>query len=237
MADSKKNNKIRIILLILMGGLTLYTLVIWFFNYRTLQQTVTTIETTAQEQSVNFRYYVQEYRSAKTALDTANQKVAELTAELAAANAELASTRTELSSLQGMNDDLKGTILSLEHYKVKAHAKGEALESMINAFRKKNKQLDADLQVVRRELAVFQPDISDVTEGKSKILLFRNHIRLVKKNMHVLKEQALSMKIAAQQQHDRLEMLYGNNGYMVKDGQDQSIKRQGAKVDIKVEFK
>ena len=237
MADSAKNSKIRIILLILMGGLTLYTLVIWFFSYRTLQQTVTIVEVAAKQQSVNFRYYVQEYRTTKVALDAANQKVSELTTELEAANAELATTRTELSSLQGMNDELKGTVQSLEHYKAKAHAKGEALESMINAFRKKNKQLDSDLQVVRRELASFQPDIADSSEGKAKILLFRNHIRLVKKNMQVLKEQALSMKIAAQQQHDRLEMLYGNNGYLVKDGQDQSMKRQGPKVDIKVEFK
>ena len=55
--------------------------------------------------------------------------------------------------------------------------------------------------------------------------------------MAVIREQAQAMKMAAQEQHDRLEMMYGNNGYMMKDGKSQALKRQTAKVDIKVEFK
>ena len=237
MSDQKKNNKIRIIVAIALSALTFYTLVLWYFNYRTLQQAVVTVENAADAQSKNFRHYVQEYRITKIALDEANQKVSELTLELQSANAELSTTRGELSTVQGLNDQLKENIRALETYKVKAMAKGEALETMINAFKKKNKQLDTDLQMVRKELASFQPDISDTKEGKEKILRFKNNIKLVKKNMGILKEQAQAMKVAAQQQRDRLEMLYGNNGYMVKDGKSQSLKRQGAKVDIKVEFK
>ena len=237
MSDQKKSNKIRIIVAVALGALTMYTLVLWYFNYRTLQEVVVTAESSAQEQSKNFRHYVQEYRTTKIALDEANQKVSELTVELQSANAELSTTRGELSSVQGLNDQLKENIKALETYKVKALAKGEALETMINAFKKKNKQLDADLQLVRKELATFQPDITDTKEGKEKVLRFKNQIRLVKKNMTILKEQAQAMKTAAQQQRDRLEMLYGNNGYMMKDGKNQSLKRQGAKVDIKVEFK
>jgi len=234
--DKKKTKKIRIIVAIVLGALTIYTLVIWYFNYRTLQQVVTVAENTAEEQSKNFRHYVQEYRVTKIALDEANQKVAELTTELQSANAELSTTRSELSSLQGLNDQLKESIRGLETYKVKALAKGEALETMINAFKKKNKQLDADLQMVRKELSTFQPDIADTKEGKEKVLRFKNHIKLVKMNMVILREQAQMMKMEAQQERDRLEVLYGNNGYMMKDGKNQSQKRQGT-VDIKVEFK
>ena len=222
---------------IALSALTIYTLVIWYFNYRTLQQVAATSESVAEGLSKNFRHYVQEYRTTKVALDVSNQKVADLTVELQAANAELTTTRSELSSVQSLNDQLKQGIQELERYKVKAMAKGEALENMINTFKKKNRQLDADLQVVRKELSLFQPEVSDTEEGRAKIMRFKDHIRMVKKNMNILKEQALEVKIAAQKERDRLEMLYGNNGYLVKDGKDLSQKRKGAKVDIKVEFK
>ena len=237
MTDKKKDKKIRIILLTVIGALAVYSLVMWYFNYNTLQTAVTTVEVAANEQSKNFRHYVQEYKVTKVALDESNQKVADLTVELQAANAELTTTRSELSSVQSLNDQLKQGIQELERYKVKAMAKGEALENMINTFKKKNRQLDADLQVVRKELSLFQPEVSDTEEGRAKIMRFKDHIRMVKKNMNILKEQALEVKIAAQKERDRLEMLYGNNGYLVKDGKDLSQKRKGAKVDIKVEFK
>jgi chromosome segregation ATPase len=237
MLDQKKVNKIRIIVAIILGALTVYTLVIWYFNYRTLEEVVASAELAANEQAKNFRHYVQEYRVTKIALDESNQKVSALTLELQAANAELSLTRGELASLQGLNDQLKESIKILETYKAKASAKGEALETMIQAFKRKNRQLDTDLQMVRKELSSFQPDIADTKEGREKVLRFKNQIRLVKKNMGVLKQQVQEMKIAAQKERDRLEILYGNNGYMMKDGKNQSLKRQGAKVDIKVEFK
>ncbi len=237
MAEQKKNKKLKIILLVIAGGLAVYSLVIWFLSFQTLERSVTVVEKAAAIQSKNFRYYVQEYRTTKIALDEANKKVVDLTAELQAANAELSTTRGELSSVQGLNDELKQGIKSLEKYRVKAEAKGEAFEAMMSAFRKKNKQLDIDLQAARKELSFFQPDISDTDEGKAKIMRFKDHIRLVKKNMHAIKEQAMAIKAAAQQQRDRMEMLYGNNGYFIKDGKNQSLKRQGAQVDIKVEFK
>jgi chromosome segregation ATPase len=230
MLDQKMSNKIRIVVAVALSALTIYTLVIWYFNYRTLQEVVTVVEKAADEQSKNFRHYVQEYRIAA-------QKVADLTIELQAANTELATARNELSTVQGLNDQLKDSIKILETYKVKAMAKGEALETMINAFKKKNKQLDADLQLVRKELSSFQPDIADTQEGREKVLRFKNQIKLVKKNMGILNVQAEEMRVAAQKERDRLETLYGNNGYMMKDGKNQSIKRQKAQVDIKVEFK
>jgi len=237
MADRKKNKKLKITLLVIAGVLAVYSLALWFFSFQTLERTVSLVEKTAELQSQNFRYYVQEYKTTKVALDDANKKVVDLTTELQAANVELSSTRGELSAVQGLNDELKQGIKALEKYKLRAEAKGEAFEAMMTAFRKKNKQLDVDLQSVRKELAFFQPDINDSDEGKAKIMRFKDHIRLVKKNMRAIREQAMAIKAAAQQQHDRMEMLYGNNGYLFKDGKDQSLKREGAQVDIQVEFK
>ena len=236
MADQKKNN-IRLIVAIAVGALALYTLVIWYLNYRTLEQALVTAENAADEQARNFRHYIQQYRTTKVALDEATRKVVDLTQELQAANIELSTARGELSSVQGLNDQLKESIKELETYKVKALAKGEALDAMINAFKRKNKKLDAELQLVRKELAGFQPDILDTKEGREKVLRFKNQIRLVKRNMGVLRQEAQEMKTAAQKERDRLETLYGNNGYITKDGKNQSVQRQGAKVDIKVEFK
>jgi chromosome segregation ATPase len=237
MADNKKDTKIRIILLVVIGALAVYSLVMWYFNYHTLERAVLTVETAADDQSKNFRHYVKEYKVTKVALDEAKQQVANLTEELQAANTELTTARNALLSVQQMNDQLKQGIQELERYKTKAAAKGEALEGMINVFKQKNKQLDTDLQLARKELSLFQPEVGDTAEGRAKIARFKDHIRMVKKNMNVLKEQAQEARIAAQKERDRLEMLYGNNGYLVKDGKNVSQKRQGAKVDIKVEFK
>jgi chromosome segregation ATPase len=195
------------------------------------------MEHNSVEQAKNFHYVVQEYRTTKTVLDEANQKLVLLTQELEAANADLMGTRAELSSLQRVNDQLKGDIAILERYKAKALEQGEALETMIDVFKKKNKDLDMQLQTVRKELAQFQPDINDLGEGRTKIQRFKDHIRMVKVNMRGIKTLAYEAKVAAQKERDRLEALYGNAGYMVKDGENKSVNRFSENtVDIQVEF-
>lgn len=217
--------------------LAVASFVIFLFNYRTLEKVTVFSEKNAVNQAQNFRYYVNEYKVAKVALDEANQKIVTLTQELDAANQALSLTRDELSSLQQTNDQLKVSIAGLERYKAKAAEKGEALESMIQAFKQKNRDLDRELQGVRKELATFLPDINDINEGRSKIKMFKEHIQMVKQNMSGIREKAFEAKVAAQKERDRLETLYGNGGYMVKDGQDKSVKRADQpKVQIDVNF-
>ena len=230
-------NKARMILWALAAILAVASLVIFFLNYRTLEQTTISAEKNAVAEARNFRYYVNEFKVTKVALDDANQKIVDLTRELEAANMVLTQTRDELASVQQLNDQFKASIATLEHYKVNAAKKGEALEGMISSFKKKNRELDHELQGVRKELAEFQPNINDVDEGRIKIKRFKDHIIMVKQNMSLLREKADEARVAAQQERDRLESLYGNGGFLVKNGQNKSTTGFDQKrIEINVKF-
>jgi chromosome segregation ATPase len=235
--NGKGKSKVRTALWIIASVLTVTSLGLLIWNYYTLEQTTVFMEKNAVEQAKNFSYVVREYKVTKTVLDETNQKLVQLTQELEAANVDLMGTRAEVSSLQRVNDQLKGDISILERYKAKAMEQGEALEAMINSFKKKNRELDMQLQGVRKELAQFQPDINDLNEGRTKIRRFKDHIRMVKVNMHGIKVQAYEAKVASQKERDRLEAIYGNAGYLVKDGEDKSVNRfKDDVVDIQVQF-
>ncbi|MBF0569667.1 MAG: hypothetical protein HQL18_02695 [Candidatus Omnitrophica bacterium] len=224
--------------------LSVVSLVIMFLNYKTLERAVFSAEKNAAEQAREARYYAGEYKvvkvqldETKASLDQANKALLEVTNELQKLNGEFAGTKGELTSVQQIVDQLKLNIGMLERYKAKAKDKEQALEGMIQAFKKKNRELDAELQGVRKELATFKPDINDLAEGRSKIDLFKKQIHLVKMNMSGIKQKAYEAKVAAQVERDRLASLYGNAGFMVKDGQDKSVTKFSEKVvEIKVQF-
>lgn len=235
--EAQKNNTWKLISIVVIALLVIASLILWVLNYRTLEAITQMSDKTLTSQASNTRYYKNEYTVTKVALDETTLKLEETTRELEAANAELSTTRTELSSVQQLNDQFRNDIQSLERYRAQALAKGEALETMINAFKKKNKELDVQLQTVRKELSTFQPEIGDTREGRTKITLFKNHIKMVKKNMGVLKKQAYDLKVAAQTERDRLESLYGNGGFMVKEGQNKAVTSfEHKNVEINVKF-
>ncbi len=235
--NGKGKGVFRVVLWAAAAVLSIVSLALLLWNYRTLEEATLFSERTAVEASKNFRFVAQEYKTTKIALDEANQKLVLLTQELETATTELSNTRGELTSVQQMNDQMKKDIETLEHFKAKALEKGEALEGMIMSFKKKNKELDSELQGVRKELAGFQPDISDLNEGQTKIKRFKDHIRLVKVNMNGIKRKAYEARVEAQKEKDRVEAIYGNGGFMVKDGQDKSVNKFKSKVvDINVQF-
>ncbi|MBF0123126.1 MAG: hypothetical protein HQL21_06955 [Candidatus Omnitrophica bacterium] len=233
MLSQEKVKKIaRIVSWGLIAILSVISLVMFVFNYQKLEKVTIAAEKSAVAQAKNVRHYAHEYKVTKVSLDEANQKIVVMTKELELANAELTSTRNELSSLQQMNDELKADIAVLERYKTKE----QGLEKLIRVFKKKNRELDSVLQVTRKELATFQPDINDLKEGQNKIKLFKNQIHLVKKNMGIWKENALQARIAAQKERDRVEAVYGNGGFLVKDGEDKSVtkfREKAVKIDVK----
>jgi chromosome segregation ATPase len=235
--NGNQKNNLRRALWVVATLLTIASLGMLIWNYYTLEQTTVFMEKNSAEQAKNFSYVVGEYKTTKVGLDEANQKLVQLTKELEAANADLSGTRTELSSIQKVNDQMKVDIAVLERFKAKALAQGEALEAMIDSFKRKNKDLDMELQGVRKELALFQPDINDLSEGRTKVQRFKDHIRMVRMNMHGIKVKAYEVKVAAQQERDRVEAIYGNAGFLVKDGENKAVNRFREKVvDIQVQF-
>ena len=72
-------------------------------------------------------------------------------------------------------------------------------------------------------MAEFQPDIADLDEGRAKVRRFKDQIRQVKQNMTAIRRQIVRDHLAALKENDRLEMLYGNQGYLVKDGRVRRV--------------
>ncbi|NTV28551.1 MAG: hypothetical protein HGA80_00525 [Candidatus Omnitrophica bacterium] len=235
--DSTKEKPLKIGMSLVILGMIAFMAWMWISNYKTLTEVARVSDRVSERQASNFRYYVNEYKVTKNELEVTTNKLVEVTQELEATNLELNNTRGELVQIQQVNDQLKNNIQALERYKGAAMAKGEALESMIGAFKKKNREIDHELQSVRKELAVFQPDIDSLNQGRDKVMLFKKHIKMVKLNMHAIKKSAYLAKVAAQQERDRVEMLYGNNGYLMKNGKVNSgLSFDQKKVDINVKF-
>lgn len=235
--DTQKEKPLRIGVSLLIAGMIGFMAWMWMVNYKTLSEAARISEGTQDRQARNYRHFVNEYRVTKNELEVTTNKLVEVTEELEATNIELSNTRGELMQIQQLNDQLKNSIKTLERYKSAALAKGEALEKMIGSFKQKNRELDQELQSVRKALAVYQPDIDNMDQGKEKILNFKKHIRMVKTNMNEIKRKAFEVKVEAQKERDRVEMLYGNNGYLIKNGQDKSVTSFSQKnVDINVKF-
>lgn len=220
-------NRVLVIAAVVLAGIALWMLIA---NYRTLVEVNRLNEQAAIKTARNLNYYLKENHSLSA-------KVEILAQELDSAKQELSSISGELFLIQGVNNSLKDGIAALERYKSAAVAKGEALESMIKAFRRKNKEIEVELKSVRQQLADLQPDISDLGQGRSKVLLFKTRIKGVRRNMSLLRRKAAQIKADAQKEQDRLESLYGNAGYIVKNGENLSVISSGQRnISIDVKF-
>ena len=89
---------------------------------------------------------------------------------------------------------------------------------------------------LKSQLRAFEADFSNLEEGQSLIVLFQNKIKFVKSRMHYLKQEAYFTKMAAQKEKDRLGLLNGNNGFIVRGGQLQnpSSTKKSFAIDVKI---
>ena len=224
---------VRWVLWLAAGALFIATLVIFFINYQDLQEAFIASEGVIERQAIVLTNQAKGYREARQAQKEAEKKVAEMTAQLEDANTQLSSAKGEMAAIQKMNDELRTNIEILETYKEQALG----LESLVKDLKAKNLSLDADLQKVRSELAEYSADIDGVDQGRSRLKALRRQINKVKKNIAAIRRRAADARAAAQRERDRVESLYGNGGFLVRDGEDLSVTRLGQKiVDIDVKF-
>ena len=79
-------------------------------------------------------------------------------------------------------------------------------------------------------------EFSNLEEGRSLIVLFQNKINLVKSRMRYLKQEAFFARVAAQKEKDRLAVLNGNSGFVVRNGQAQNPNgtKKSFAIDVKI---
>ena len=240
-ADGKEQ-KVRLkrivglMLSVVMVGLTVYVLNLQNHNSRTLADSTDMVLTSSSQQAANYRSYVRQYKETKIQLEETTRKLEEVNRQLDAVTAELSltkgmlgETKTMLGQVQAENADLKKEIAALETQKENV----PQLEAKVTTLKEKNVQVSSELDDLKVQMRAFEADFSNMEEGKSLITLFRNKIALVKARMRYLKQEAYFAKVAAQKERDRVEVMNGNSGYLVRGGQVKAAGKPFA-IDVKI---
>ena len=131
----------------------------------------------------------------------------ETAAQLAEAKETLKETELMLTQAQDENARLQSEIAQLKEQ-----------TGQLEAAQSKNEQLNQELSDVKSRLQLYEREINSLEDGRALIATFSQKIRSVKLAMHDLKRQAQEAKIAALKERDRIKMLEGNNGFLLKEG-------------------
>jgi chromosome segregation ATPase len=247
--DSKRQNGrmkriIGIILSVIMIGLTAYVLKLQHQNYNILTQSTDIALTATDSATVNYRAYVGRYRATKIELDETTHKLEVVNNQLNQVTSELDTTKGLLTQTQGMlgaaqeeNSRLKSELQGLEHLRTTENVQnlGE-LQNKIQALRERDSDITLQLTDLKNQLRAFNAEFSKVDEGRSLITLFQSKINLVKTRMSYLRQEAFIARVAAQKERDRLAVLNGNNGFVVRDGHllNPEAAKKSFAIDVKL---
>jgi len=159
--------------------------------------------------------------------------------QLASVKKTLAETQTLLAKAQEENEQMLAQINQLKSQSL-ALGITETLETTLAALQAENGKMLAQIGELKSKLNFYERDVQSLDEGKQMINTYKGKIRNVKVKMHDLKRQAQEAKIAALKELDRILLLKGNNGYLVKDGLafvpgDFSAENKN-RVEVNVEF-
>jgi len=245
---SKQNNRLKriigIILSLIMIGLSVFVYDLQRKNFDSLYQSTEMALKANEHTASNYRTYVRKFKETKVQLDETTSKLEQVNHQLDQVTAELTSTKGILTQTQGMlsqaqeeNTKLKQELQGLDDLRNSEGVKNiDELQSKINTLKQKDTQISVQLAELKSQLRAFEADFSTPQEGKSLIVLFQSKIKFVKNRMHYLNQEAYITKVAAQKEKDRLAILNGNNGFMVRSGQLQnpdSTKKSFA-IDVKI---
>ena len=219
-----------IILSLIMIALTGYVLNLQNQNSKILTRSADLALTASNDATVNYRTYVGKYKETKIELDETTRKLEEVNRQLDQVTVELATTKGMLTQTQGMlasaqdeNTKLKQELQGLDDLRNSENVQniGE-LQDKIKALKDRDSQVSLQLADLKTQMRAFNAEFSKPDEGRSLIVLFQNKINLVKSHMRYLKQEAFFAKVAAQKEKDRLAVLNGNSGFIVRNGKVQN---------------
>ena len=144
---------------------------------------------------------------------------------------ELASTKNLLVEAQANLEQSKIEISQLND-------KNSEFQKIIAQLEEKNTQLSNELAVVQERLRLLEGDVKSLDEARALIAEYKGKFRLVKTKIKAFNREAFEAKVAAQKERDRIAMLMGNNGYLVRDGKpykgDASAAEKRIQVDVQI---
>ncbi len=235
---------ISVVLSLGMIALTIYVLSLQHQNYNILFQSTDLALTASDHATGNYRTYVGRYKETKIELDETTRKLEAVNRQLDQVSAELATTKGILFQTQGMlvsaqeeNTKLKQELKGLDNLRNAENVQnmGE-LQTKIQTLKEKDSQVSLQLAQLKSQMRAFSAEFSNLEEARSLIVLFQNKIKFVKSRMRYLKQEAFLAKVAAQKEKDRLAVLNGNSGFVVRNGQVQNPNgtRKSFAIDVKI---
>lgn len=213
------------ILSLVMIALTIYVLGLQHRNTDVLYKSTDLALTASDHATSNYRTYVGKYKETKIELDETTKKLEVVKTQLNQVSAELATTRGEISQTQRMLSEAQ---------EENTHLKQELRD--FDDLRHRNSQLSLQLEDLKKQLRDFEGEFSNLAQGQSLVVLFQNKIKLVKSRMNNLKQEAFFARIAVQKEKDRLAVLNGNSGFVVRNGQVQNPNgtKKSFAIDVRI---
>ena len=218
------------LLFALMVGLSFFAVYQQYLLYQTMHRSNRTMLNAWSNQIELSQKYFQLYQAGQIALSQASREINTLDDLLSHTEWLLADARKENVQLQEKMELLTSVyVLQLAQNK-------EELEKKITALQTENIQFSNELMELRGQLRAFNGEIIDQEEGEAVIALYRDRLKLVKKRMKYFRKKAHLAKIEAQKEIDRIKLIRGNNGYVVKDGQSYQPGLFPKDIEINVTF-
>lgn len=217
---------------VIKGGLfaILVFLIIFAFGqayviYQKFEQSYSTLSQAFAKQSWLTRSYVDLYHQTESTL-------ASITKELDTTKGLLSQTETMLNQAKNDNAALQDQVLALQ--------KAQQIGNQVNQLMEESSQASNELVSIHSQLRSVDGNFNNVEEGKNRLALLQQKILSIKNRIGEIKHEAFLAKKAAQEESDRIALLNGNQGYLVKDGQifqPQAAKSQSKpNVNINVSF-
>ncbi|OGX07261.1 MAG: hypothetical protein A2Z88_06210 [Omnitrophica WOR_2 bacterium GWA2_47_8] len=148
-----------------------------------------------------------------------------LSQELTVTKDLLEQTKIELTAAKAENENLQSLLQQAQTNIAQLEDEKNAFINSLKQLQGTNTQLTGELSSVQATLAAVQErlrildgDVVSVDEANSRIALFKDKIRFMQTRLKQLRHDAYVAKVTAQKERDALESLYGNNGFMVKEG-------------------
>ncbi len=233
-----------VILSLVMIALTIYVLNLQHQNFNVLSKSTDLALTASDHATVNYRTYVGRYKETKIELDETTRKLEEVNRQLDQVSTELAASKGMLSQTQGMlseaqseNTRLKQELQGLDNLRNTENVQniGE-LQAKIQTLKDKDSKVSSQLSELKSQMRAFAAEFSNLEEGRSLIVLFQNKIKFVKSRMRYLKQEAFFARAAAQKEKDRLAVLNGNSGFVLRNGRAQNPNgtNKSFAIDVKI---
>ena len=234
---------IGILLSVVLLSLAIFVFNLSHQNSATYESASTLALNAGVDQASNYRSYVSQYKETKIQLEETTKKLEEVNRQLDVVTAELTTTKSLLAQTQEMlakaqseNTSLKDDLQGMDALQQQENVSNvKELQGKITDLKEKNTQVSGQLAQLKEQLRVFEADFGNLEEGRSLITLFQNKIKLVKSRMNYLKQEAFFAKVAAQKEKDRVALLNGNNGFVIKNGAPQKANGNKAyNIDVKI---